>query len=105
MYRSGLIDAVITIASDDDLTAEVDLGEYCDTLIVYIPTLTSSNLTLYVSDEDGGTFKAVGSSLTVAAGTGDYWDVWILGSHRYIKIGTSAGQAANRTFKVCGVRS
>jgi len=99
------VDATITIATDDDLTAAVDLGADYDTLIVYIPTLTSAELTLYVSETLAGTYYAVGNSVTVAAGTGGFIDVWILGGARYIKIGTSAAQGANRTFRVRGIRS
>lgn len=95
--------ATITIASDDDLTAAVDLGRSYDFMIVHIPTLTSANLTCYGSETLGGTYYALGNSVTVAAGAGGFADVWKIGGHRYIKIGTSAGQAANRTFRVCGI--
>ncbi len=105
MIHSDWKDCVITITSDDDLSAEVDLEKPCDELEVYIPTLTSASLTLYVSETHGGTYSAVGSSVTVAAATGGYFDTWILGGNQHIKIGTSAGQAANRTFRVRGVRT
>lgn len=105
MIHSDWMNCTITIASDDDLSAEVDLGKPYDELEVYIPTLTSADLTLYVSETAGGTYSPVGSSVTVAAGTGAYFDTWILGGNQHIKIGTSAGQAANRTFRVRGVRS
>ena len=105
MIYSKWYEAVITIASDDDLTAEVDLEKPYETLIVIIPTLTSSNLTCYVSDSQGGTYVPLGNSVTVDAGTGGYCDVWDIGGNQFIKIKTSAGQAANRTFKVRGVRS
>jgi len=105
MIHSLWKDAVITIATDDDLTAEVDLEKSYETLIVLIPTLTSSDLTCYGSETKGGTYYALGSSLTVAAGTGAYADIWNIGGFQHIKIGTSAGQAADRTFRVCGVRS
>jgi hypothetical protein len=105
MIHSPWKSATITIASDDDLSAEVDLEKPYETLLVLIPTLTSANLTCYVSETAGGTYYALGNSVTVAAGTGGFADIWDIGGHQHIKIGTSAGQAANRTFKVCGVRS
>ena len=97
--------AVITIATDDDLTAAANLGRPFETLLVYIPTLTSSDLTVYVSETLAGTYTALGSSVVVAAGTGGYVDIWDIGGFQYLKIGTSAAQAANRTFVVRGVRS
>ena len=98
-------DCKITILTDTDLSAEVDLEKECDTLLVHIPTITSSNLTLYVSETHGGTYYAVGNSVTVAAGTGGFADTWDLGGYQHIKIGTSAEQEADRTFRVRGVRS
>ncbi len=98
-------DCKITIATDDDLSAAVDLGAVYDTLIVQIPTLTVSDLTLYAAETLTGTYYPVGNSITVVAGTGGFIDIWELGGFQYIKIGTSAGQAANRTFRVRGVRS
>lgn len=94
-----------TIISGSALSDIVDLGLHYDTLLVIIPTLTSSNLTLYVSDTQDGTYVALGNTLTVTAGTGGFADIWELGGYQFLKIGTSAGQAANRTFKVAGVRS
>jgi hypothetical protein len=98
-------DAVITIATDDDLTAEVSIEKDCDTLVVIIPTLTSSDLTLYAAEVSGGTYYAVGNTATIVAGTGEFIDVWEVGGLEHFKIGTSAGQAADRTFKVRGVRA
>jgi len=97
--------AVITIATDDDLTAAVDLGRPYETLLVYIPTITSADLTCYVSETLAGTYTALGKSVVVAAGTGGFVDIWDIGGFQYIKIGASAAQSANRTFVVLGVRS
>jgi len=105
MIHSDWQECLIDISDDDDLSLEVDLGKPYEELEVYIPALTSANLTLYVSRTHGGTYSAVGSSVTVAAGTGSFFDTWILGGNQHIKIGASAGQEADRTFYVRGVRS
>jgi len=98
------LDCLITIATDDDLSAAVDLGTPYDSLIVIIPALTSANLTLYASEDFAKTYYSVGSSIVVAAGTGSFIDVWELGGLQYIKIGTSVAQAADRRFRVRGIR-
>ena len=94
--------ATITIATDNDLTAEVDLGRPYETLLVHIPALTSCNLICYVAEKMGGTFYSLG---TMAAGGGNLADTWEIGGHQFVKIGTSVAQAANRIFRICGVRS
>ena len=97
--------ALIDISVDADLTAEVDLGRPYETMLVHIPALTSCNLTCYVAEKTGGTFYALGKDITVAAGTGNFADVWEIGGYQFVKIGTSVAQTANRSFKICGVRS
>jgi len=94
--------ATITIATDNDLTAEVDLGRPYETLLVHIPALTSCNLICYVAEKTGGTFYPLG---TMAAGEGTLADTWEIGGHQFVKIGTSVGQSSDRTFRICGVRS
>jgi len=95
-------DVLIDISEDDDLTAEIDLGDYYSYLNIVIPALTSANVSLYVATETGGTFYALDSAV-FAAGTGTIATTFVLGGWRYIKIATSAGQAANRTFTLRGV--
>lgn len=98
-------DCKITVASDDDLTAAVDLGSIYDYMAVYVPTLTAADLSLHSSETLTGTYYQVGlATNVVAAATGDFMDVWNLGGLQYIKIATSAGQAADRTFRVRGIR-
>ena len=41
----------------------------------------------------------------MAAGGGNLADTWEIGGHQFVKIGTSVAQAANRIFRICGVRS
>ena len=105
MITGQWLDAKITIATDDVLTPEVDLGRPYETMLVHIPALTSCNLICYVAEKTGGTFYALGKDITVAAGTGSFADVWEIGGHQFVKIGTSVAQTANRSFKICGVRS
>ena len=95
--------ATITILSDDDLTAAVDLGRGYDFMIIHIPPIDSANLTIYGAERTASTYYALGNSLTVTAGTGGFAEVVKIGGHRFIKIGTSAAQTANRTFRVCGI--
>ena len=97
--------ALIDINVDADLTAEVDLGRPYETMLVHIPALTSCNLICYVAEKTGGTFYALGKDITVAADTGNFADIWEIGGHQFVKIGTSVAQTANRSFKICGVRS
>jgi hypothetical protein len=96
--------AVITIATDDDLTPEVDLLDLCDAIQVIIPALTSCKVSVMVSDVTGGTFVDLGNAQTTNTTTGSYATMFKLGGYRFIKIKTSAGQASNRTFKVRGWR-
>jgi len=97
-------DATITIATDDDLTPEVDLGRVYNFLNIYAPTLTSTTITIEVSEKSGGTFEPLYSAtgVTKAASTGGWYDTFQLGGYRWIKILTGTGQAANRTFRVQG---
>ena len=102
MIMGQWLDAKITIATDDVLTPEVDLGRPYETMLVHIPALTSCNLICYVAEKTGGTFYSLG---TMAAGGGNLADTWEIGGHQFVKIGTSVAQAANRIFRICGVRS
>lgn len=114
MLHTEWKDAVITYATVDDLTAEVDLERVCDGLLIIVPTIDTAQLTIYVSDETGGTFQILhitdpadggDNDVISASGTGGFTWVVPLGGFQYIKIKTSAAQTADRTFKVCGTRS
>ena len=97
--------ATITIATDDDLTPEVDLGRDYEFLDIVIPTITSSDLSVYVAEKTAGTYQHLGLASNVfAAGTGAISTIFNLGGWQFIKIGTSAAQGANRTFRVRGWR-
>jgi len=110
----GWKEAVITVASDDDLTPEVDLGGEYEQLLIEIPTITSAQVSLQVARSSGGTFRdlhmvldADGTTgqIITDAGTGGIMVIMPLGGFRYIKVKTSAGQAADRTFYVQGVHN
>ena len=102
MIHGQWLDALIDISVDANLTAEVDLGRPYETLLIHIPTLTSCNLICYVAEKTGGPFYSLG---TMAAGEGNLADVWEIGGHQFVKIGTSVNQSSDRTFRICGVRS
>ena len=112
MLTSEWKSAVITYATDDDLTAEVDLGDNYEFLTVLIPTINSATVSIHVSDTTGGTFYPVhdwldndaDNTVLVATtdGTGGISATFRIGGVQYIKVATSAAQSANRTFKVRG---
>ncbi len=94
-----------TIAINGTSTGEIDLGRPYDLLDVRIPTLVSGTLKLQTSNETGGTFQDLGLSVTTAATTGAYNDVWQLGGYQFIKIVSSATQTTTaRVFYVRGMR-
>ncbi len=96
------MDAEIEISVDDDLTPAVDVGGTYNTLDVIIPEIDSANVQLYVSEAIDGTYYAIRDA--IVAGTGEFADAFILAGYRYIKIGTSEAQLADRTFRVRGVK-
>lgn len=94
-----------TIASAGTTSAEVDLGREYEYLDIIIPTITSANISLQVSDKTGGTFQQLGDSNNYfAAGTGAISTTFNLYGWRYIKLVSSATQGATRTFYVRGYR-
>lgn len=100
-------DCIITIATSTTVSAEVSLGELeggYDLLQVYCPALTSCSLSLQVAEETGGTFAALAGGLGRFVSTGARFEVLRLGGFRYIKVVTSVAQAANRTFRVRGIK-
>ena len=105
-------DAIITVATDDVLTPEVDLERDYQFLEVVIPTITSATVSVQVAEATGGTFQvynALGITATghflpaTTAGVGGITTTFPLGGgFRFIKVATGAAQAANRTFRVRG---
>ena len=105
MIHGSWLDCTITIATSTTQSAAVDLGRQYETLIVLIPTITSSTLACYGASTVGGTYYPLGNSVVIAASTGGYADIWEIGGFEFIKIVAGTAQEANRTFSVCGVRS
>ena len=113
MIQGTWMDAVITIATSDVLSAEVDLKRAYETLLIVIPTITSAQVSVQVAEKTGGTYQDVyvtegdGSSAQLKSDLGTGAITWVtpIGGFQYIKIKTSAAQAANRTFRVCGTRT
>jgi hypothetical protein len=101
----------VTIADEGTLSGECDLGqgnpcENFEFLNIYIPTIDSANVSLYVSDKLGGTYYPLGLSTNVfAAATGGMYTTFELGGYQFIKILSSASQStAAVTFRVRGYR-
>ncbi len=93
-----------TIALNGTSTDEIDLQNNCELMQVILPTLTSGTIKITVSDETGGTFQDLGSSITTPATTGAYSTMFRLGGYRYIKVVSGAAQGAARSIKVRGVK-
>ncbi len=94
-----------TIAINGTSTDEINLGRDYDFIEVRIPTLVSGTLKVQTSNTTGGTFQDLGASITTAATTGAYNDVWKLGGYQFIKIVSSATQTTTaRVFYVRGMR-
>jgi hypothetical protein len=104
--------ASLAFATDDDLTPEVDLGGEFQEVLVLVPTITSSTVTIHVAKESGGTFypihelsrSATGSyaHATTAAVT-SLAVIFRTGAARFIKIACGSGQAADHDFLVRGI--
>ena len=109
-------DVVITIATDNILSAEVDLLQPWETILVYISPIDNASVSFQVADYDttgngvfadlyvvnptDGTNEKVLSDL----GLGNWYWIVPIGGARYIKIETSAIQTGDRTFRVKGIR-
>ena len=91
-----------TIAAGDTVSDAVDIGNRFAYLLIKIPTITSAQLELQVSDGDG-TYQDFGQNALTLLGTGAYSDTWVLGGWRYIKIKSSVAQVSAVIFRVRGV--
>ena len=103
---SGWKTATVDISEDDDLSDEIDLGEHFRYLAVVIPSLDEARVGVHVATESGGSFTPLGNANAAKTDptTGSYATVFDIGGWRYIKLSTSAVQAAGRSFSVQGVR-
>ncbi len=105
--------ALFDISESATLTAEVDLGDVFDTLLIRIPTIDSASISVKVAEASGGTFNDLymtiptsGANIQVKTdkATTAHIIQMPLGGFQFIKLLASDAQAADRTFNVCGVR-
>ena len=111
MIPTAFKEALVDVSADDDLSLEVDLGGNFEFLTVLVPTITSSTVTVRVSDRSGGTFYPLYRLDDDA--TGDFVDattaavtskavIFRIGGVQFIKIACGSAQAADRSFLVRG---
>lgn len=103
----------ITIATDDQLSAEVNLEHTFTHINILIPTITSGAISVRISDVKGGTFYPVydfgdkdGDTDILQITKDEVTSKAItlkIGGARHIKLHSSNAQGDNVTFKVRGV--
>lgn len=91
------------IAASGTISSKVDVGGHFAYLQVVIPTITSAQLEVQVSETKDGTYQDFGQNALTVAGTGAYSDTWNLGGWRYIKIKSSVAQTTIENFEVRGI--
>lgn len=103
-----------TIASAGTSSAAVDLGREYETLLVYLPTITSATIKIQGAERLASTYADIyvtdpadGHDTQVISSAGEGAVMWVvpIGGFRYIKVVSSAAQGAERLIRVCGVRS
>ena len=121
MYASDWKTATIDIDratefSGDDVdrfSSLVDLGDNYEFLTVFVPTLTSAVVSVYVQRDDAiATVPAILNALdadatgsfahSTTAGTGGVVVTFRIGGCRYLRVHTGANQAADRSLVVRG---
>lgn len=105
--------ALIDISESTTLSPEVDLGAAFEFLVVLVPTITNSTVSVNVAKESGGTFyptyrlddDATGDFLDAStAGTATKRLVFRIGGFQFIKIACgSAQETTDKTFYVRGL--
>lgn len=101
-----------TVAQNATTSGEVDLGNIYRRLVVLIPTLDSSTVTVHISDESSGTFYPVNAfdadttgdfAHATSAGTAAKAVVFRIGGAQYIKVVCGSSQSSSaRTFLLRG---
>ena len=103
-----------TIANAGTSSAAVDLGREYETLLIYLPTLTSGTIKVQGAEKLASTYADIyttetstGAPVAVISGAtvGGFFWVAPIGGFKYIKIVSGASQGAERLIRVCGVRS
>ena len=92
-----------TISSDNVTTSEINLGSDSDRMNIELPTVNSTNVTIYVARQVGGTYRQLGSSgVTISSTTGNIITIVDLGGFEYVKLLFSAQQTAGTVINVRG---
>ena len=97
--------ATITVATDSQNSAEVDLrqGSF-EAIEIDIPAIDSAEVQIKGANESGGTFDLIGQEEPIPASLGGFrTTVPVGGKYQYIKVYTSAVQTSDRVFYVRGV--
>jgi hypothetical protein len=108
--------ALVDISASTTISEEVDLGAAFKYLLVLIPTITASTVTVHVSDVTGGTFYPLYEIKTQIAADvyGDFpflttsattahSVIFMIGGAQYIKIVCGSAQTVtDKTFTVRG---
>lgn len=102
-----------TIAISGTVSAEVDLGDLYDELVILVPTIDSAQLTIQGAENSGGTFydiyttdPADGGNNKLISASGTHLLCWIIpiAGFEFIKITASAAQTtAAVTMRIRGV--
>ena len=113
------IDRATEFTGDDvDLYSKlIDLGREYERLLILVPTITSAALSIYVQEvaavatvpKQLNYYKPEAAAHVAWATTAGTGAIAIscesLGGYRYVRIYSGANQAADRTLRICGVRS
>ena len=102
MIRSPLQAA--TIASSETASSEIDLGSAYEFLLLLLPDLTGSTVTVAVSPASGGTFYTLdkpdgGGNMTPAKAKAH---VIRIGGSQFVKVTSASSEGATRTFYAQG---
>jgi len=105
---------VMNVSVSNVETAEIDLGRPWEVGMLVVPLINTAQISFKVAKKTGGTFQALhgtdpvnGDShqiLSTAGAGAMTWTFPLLG-FQFIKVVTTNGQDANRSFDVCGIRS
>lgn len=109
-WHDGYESAVITVATDNQTSAAVSIPRGAEYVDIYVPTITSSTVSLLVSADGGTTYDDLfcfsnGTNTVLwssAAGTGGMYlqCPCRISAYNKLKVYCGSGQASNRTFKL-----